>query len=376
MMTATIGNSSCAQMMQSCSAQQSNVAPNGTLEVSRVLQALSQAVAMLTQIISPLGKGGAKSALEGSSAVGFKATSEGTSAAPITRSKSVGQSSGSTFLQKGTLQVGVNWEGLNAINRAGKTPDMVRKFDDFDNAQLSAREKELVAQGSMLFKSLKPKIGKSGQSISWAEVASGKHDAFLKEYLQNIKRDGGENVVLAFNHEPDGKQNADKGTPADFVAAWRHIHDLADQVGATRKTGGNVEFAWTMVGWGFEIDRVGAYYPGNEYVDYVGTDPYDTSKRGERRSFTDTVSGTLRWMDKNGIDKPVIVGETGTETGSSAQRQGNQTAWVQQMMNDLQTNPALQRIVAVNYWSNQVSGAGHVNYNLDPSAASVLASYM
>lgn len=282
-----------------------------------------------------------------------------------------------TFLQPGTLKVGVNWEGLDEISPTGKTPQMVRKFDSFDSTKVTAKEKELVAQGSILFKSLKPISRKSGQTHSWAEVASGNHDAFLKEYLLNLKKDGGKNVILAFNHEADGKQNKDKGTPEEFVAAWRHIHDLADELGVTRKAGGNVEFAWTMVGWGFNQDRVGPYYPGNDYVDYVGTDPYDNSKTGkDRGSFMNSVDDTLTWMDKNNIDKPVIVGETGTESGMTAGRTSTQAEWIQQMMNDWKSNPAMQRIVAINYWSNQVDKSGSTNFALESQAAQTLASYM
>lgn len=346
----------------------------GADRLGMAVQQIQQAIALVMQLINQLGlSGGGALSLPQTPA---PASTYGAGGAPVSAGgPTVGAGAlGGTFLQPGSLQVGVNWEGLDEIGATGRTPDMVRKFDSFDNAAVSAKEKQLVAQGAMLFKSLKPRQG--GNSIPWAEVASGRYDAFLAEYLQNLKRDGGQNVILAFNHEPDGKQNADKGTPAEFVAAWRHIHNLADRLGVSRAAGGNVEFAWTMVGWGFKVDRVGPYYPGDQYVDYVGTDPYDNSKSGTRQSFADSVSSTLEWMDKNGINKPVIVGETGSESGQSADRSGSQAAWVQQMMSDLRNNPALQRVVAVNYWSNQVPGAGHTNFNLDPTAAQTLARFM
>ena len=295
---------------------------------------------------------------------------------PSTTSGGAPLAVGATRWQPGTLNVGINMEGLDEIAGTGATPDFVRSFDTFDQAGVSAREKQLVAQGSTLFKSLKPMSRSTGAPIPWASVASGAHDAYLTNYLMSMKRDGGKNVLFSFNHEADQKGNANKGTPAEFVAAWKHVHDLADKLGVSTKAGGNVEFVWTMVGYGFETGRVGAYYPGDAYVDYVGTDPYDVSKSGERKSFANAVMPTMNWMDANGVNKPVIVAETGSN-GAAGYGQTSQAQWVTQMMQDLRTNAALTRIVGVSYWSNQsADGSLRTDFKLDAEAARTYASYM
>jgi hypothetical protein len=336
------------------------------------LRALGEAVAQLTRAIAALTSNGSSNGIVPSGSDRTLGT------APVSAPTSAGTSaaSGSTYWKPGQLHVGINWEGLDEIGGSGKVPAFVRKFDDFNSKGINAQEKQLVAQGATLYKSLKPISRSTGEVHSWSDIASGKHDAFLAGYLQNLKAEGGKNVIFAFNHEPDGKQNLDKGTPEQFVAAWRHIHDLADRLGVSRSSGGNVEFAWTMVGWGFTIDRVGAYYPGDRYVDYVGTDPYDNAKAGKpRQSFADSTLPTIDWMRRNGIDKPVIVSETGTDAGAKT-GSGSQAQWIDQMMRDLQTNPALDRVVGVGYWSNQVAKSGSRNYVLDDAAARTYASYM
>jgi mannan endo-1,4-beta-mannosidase len=70
--------------------------------------------------------------------------------------------------------------------------------------------------------------------------------------------------------------NGSTPDPAAFVAAWRHVHDLFVQNGAT-----NVVWVWcpnatdvpnaTSAPWNHWTN----YYPGDTYVDWVGIDGYN-----------------------------------------------------------------------------------------------------
>jgi hypothetical protein len=64
---------------------------------------------------------------------------------------------------------------------------------------------------------------------------------------------------------------------ADYRTAWRHVVDVFRQEGA-----GNVSFAWVIHDFPSigapdpNVDRaIASYYPGDRYVDWIGSDTYD-----------------------------------------------------------------------------------------------------
>jgi hypothetical protein len=88
-----------------------------------------------------------------------------------------------------------------------------------------------------------------------------------------------------------------------YVAAWQHIHAIFESVGAT-----NVAFVWCPSIQ--SMDFAAPYYPGDQYVDWIGFDGYD-------RQQSSTIITTLfqpfyeHWLP-NG--KPILIGETGATT--------------------------------------------------------------
>lgn len=101
---------------------------------------------------------------------------------------------------------------------------------------------------------------------SLAAIARGDYDFYVAPFATEAKRYG-KPLLLRFAHEmndpyryPWGPQNGNR--PADFVAAWRHVHQVFQKMGAT-----NVLWVWSphiSMPW-FEY-----YYPGAEWVDWVG----------------------------------------------------------------------------------------------------------
>ncbi len=80
-------------------------------------------------------------------------------------------------------------------------------------------------------------------------------------------------VALSFGHEMNGfwyPWGTTHTTPAEFVAAWRRIHNLFAQAGAS-----NVIWVWNPNDI-FPVPQVQLqpYYPGNAYVDWIGITRY------------------------------------------------------------------------------------------------------
>ena len=97
------------------------------------------------------------------------------------------------------------------------------------------------------------------------DVAKGLYDPYIKQWADDAKEIN-QPFFLRFGHEMNdpyryswGPQN---NTPKDFVAAWKHVYKLFKKEGAT-----NVIWIWSPhPAYGY----FDAFYPGKEYVDYVG----------------------------------------------------------------------------------------------------------
>jgi hypothetical protein len=97
-----------------------------------------------------------------------------------------------------------------------------------------------------------------------------------------------------------------------FRDAYRHVRGLADACGASISAGGNVIFCWvtqgpTAAGW-FEN-----YYPGDDYVDFIGMDLYRSTVSDDMNSAISS-SGTG--------DSLIYKFAEGQMTGSSAVGRG------------------------------------------------------
>jgi hypothetical protein len=117
----------------------------------------------------------------------------------------------------------------------------------------------------------------------------------------------------------------------DFVKAWRHLHDVFQQVGAT-----NVIWNWSPNVWYYgQKYPFTEYFPDDAYVDLIGVDGYNWGavKRWSKWLTPDEVFGrsltALRQISK----RPFILSET-----ASAQLGGDKPAWIHQFFAFLQAN--------------------------------------
>lgn len=164
-----------------------------------------------------------------------------------------------------------------------------------------------------------------GCGPSAAAVAAGTFDAQIESYAEALKSLGSP-VFLRWCWEMNlVASHPQLGGPSQFVAGWTHIWTIFHQVGAT-----NVAFVWCPALSG--ADPV-PYYPGSQYVDWIGVDGYDRSGS--------TTFGAIfgpfveQW---SGQGKPMMVAETGA-TGPG------QAAYVESIGTDMPSLPALKAVV-------------------------------
>ncbi len=99
-----------------------------------------------------------------------------------------------------------------------------------------------------------------------------------------------------------------QATAAEFVAAWRHIHDLFAQAGAL-----NVIWVWNPNVINPVPDvPLQPYWPGNAFVNWVGVTGYfaTTGPHTYAGLFLPTVAEIRKFTGK-----PLIIAETAIETG-------------------------------------------------------------
>ena len=104
-----------------------------------------------------------------------------------------------------------------------------------------------------------------------AKIAAGGYDGYLRSFANSV-RDFGHPVVIGFGHEMNaywyswGHGHLPAST---FVAAWRHIVTLFRQQGAD-----NVTWLWTLQADEAGTGPIASWWPGAQYVTWVGIDGY------------------------------------------------------------------------------------------------------
>ena len=217
-------------------------------------------------------------------------------------------------------------------------------FYDFPAGEFNS----IRAHGSIPFyswgsQSIPAPYGVSQPDFELSDVIAGTYDSFIHQFAEDA-RDWGHPFFLRFNWEMNGGWfNWSEGTngnqQGEYVAAWRHVHDIFTEVGATNAT-------WV---WCPNVDPDGIFqdldelYPGDAYVNWTGLDGYNWGTNPARpdkwRSFDSLYKETYDEITQQiAPSKPMIVSEVGsTEFG------GSKASWIKDMLSTVPTNFPLIR---------------------------------
>jgi mannan endo-1,4-beta-mannosidase len=188
----------------------------------------------------------------------------------------------------------------------GKKPNIIELYESFEDNFDASGVRTVYQYGSL------PLISWEPFTVKLASIAAGSQDKYLKAYAKAV-RTLNLPVAITFAHEmngnwyPWGRQAA---TAADFVTAWRHIHNVFVAAGAT-----NVIWVWTpnVINPAPQVP-LPSVYPGDKYVDWIGMDGYFTH-RGQV-TFATLFGPTITAVRKF-TNKPMLIVETAAEPGTS-----------------------------------------------------------
>ena len=156
--------------------------------------------------------------------------------------------------------------------------------------------------------------------ISWGkyyadQIAAGTQDAYIAARADGIKALG-RPVFIRWFWEMDGTRNAAYAqSPANFIAAWQHIHDLFVARGAT-----NVAWVWCPNASAFKTGNAQTYYPGDNYVDWICADGYNFYPDSAYRYVDEIYKSFYAWGAQR--PKPLMMGEWGAQPTLPGERAG------------------------------------------------------
>jgi mannan endo-1,4-beta-mannosidase len=217
-----------------------------------------------------------------------------------------------SYLGVYTKNLPTSYAGVSAFKTAtGTTPDVVMYYSGWYVPFPRSFADTVATQGAA------PLVQMDPDGISLAAIASGHYDGYLSEYAESV-RAYRHPVILSFGHEMNGNWYSwgyQHSSPAQFVAAWRHVVTLFRALGAS-----NVTWLWTVniindtqTG---TIPRPNAWWPGNSYVNWVGIDGYYLKPNWQFAPLFGPTIGDVRSF----TSAPILIAETGAEpaAGQSA----------------------------------------------------------
>lgn len=208
---------------------------------------------------------------------------------------------------------------------------------------------------------VEPVVTRKGreEEISSGAIAAGRYDEEI-EADARAARHFGAPLLIRYGQEMNASWFPGRSADgAEFAAAWRRYVTIFRREGAD-----NVAFVWTPIVEGAATKPFAAFFPGEEFVDYVGLDGYNWG--GESwRSFGEVFGSG--YAQVTGLSsKPVVIGETASAAGPE------KGAWIRDAF--LREIPRrFPAIAAVAWFSKDLSQEGQRDWRIETSPDAVAA---
>ena len=263
-----------------------------------------------------------------------------------------------------TAQSPFNWSEYDQVSKeVGKATNMVGFFQGFDQDFNSNAVQRSWANGRLPMMTWESVPAKTGNDQPYVEgytnedILSGKFDAYLTKYAQALKANG-QPLVIRFDHEMNGQwynwseSTKQQNAAGSYKAMWKHVWQVFQDNGANQ---------YAIWDWSpSRIDKLGNpkyqtldymqnYYPGSEYVDWVGMSGYYRDAT-EAPTFENTFGATLAQIREVAPGKGIVLNEIGaTETGGSVSN-SQKSQWINSLFDAL-ADPANADIIGFAYFS-------------------------
>jgi mannan endo-1,4-beta-mannosidase len=186
--------------------------------------------------------------------------------------------------------------------KIGKQPNLIEYYAAWGDGFDTTGARRIYEAGALPYMAWEP------HDVTMASIAAGTTDDYVKGVATAAAK---YNLPIAISiaHEMNGDWypwGRQANSPADFVAGWKHVHDLFTEAGAT-----NVIWVWSPnIIIPAPNTRLEPYYPGDAYVDWAGMTGYFTLSGP--KTF-DALYGSTMAEIRSFTRKPFIISETASE---------------------------------------------------------------
>ena len=209
-----------------------------------------------------------------------------------------------------------------------ESPSIVMSYKDFSQSAPIADLNAVDARGATSLITWEPWLwsgnGANQPAFALDRITAGDYDTYIAQWGTALAS-WGKPVMLRFAHEMNGNwypwaESANGNQAGDYVAAWRHVHDVVAATGAS-----NVSWVWSpnIPYWG--STALSGLYPGASYVDVVSLDGYNWGTAVSWSSWTSPSAlfgDGLTALRSLAPGKPIMISET-----ASAEAGGSKANW-------------------------------------------------
>ena len=266
---------------------------------------------------------------------------------------------------------------------------IVRIYDMIGQKFKTPKIDQIMSAGGTVLASLDIPYGRG---ITYASIAAGRQDTQIRAWLTGAQQEAVAHnipaVYVAFEHEANTTANHVLGTPAQFQAAWKHIHRIAAAAHLNAGTGGRLRWAMILMHtayfprsmrphWSLRLGFASQYFPGSGNVDVIAADGYNRGGCRTSKSTKPTqpmvtpgslFNPVLTFARTHG-GLPVFIAEWGSAFFSGAPAW--QAKFIPLMKAYVLNNPS---IAAVSYWDQRGNLACDFSVHGHPLSVAALAA--
>lgn len=284
------------------------------------------------------------------------------------------------YMDFGETEDEVTLEGIEKFEKlAGQPAAIIGSSSYWGEQSFPSKNVELIARHGavpLVFWSPwdKPYEERRGpDKFGLRAILAGKWDNYIDSWADGAKAFG-KPMFVSMCNEMNGDwfpwsgefYGGEKGGNEIFKQAWRYIVDRARRRGAS-----NILWVFHVNNYPADSDlwnTMEAYYPGSDYVDWLGLSIYGKQFRddGDWADFRDLIDWPYKEIAALDPEKPVMIAEFGV--GDFA-RSGDKAKWISDAFSMI---PEYPRIKAAVYWherwQNEDGTFSNLRINSSPAA--------
>ncbi|MGR3319779.1 MAG: glycoside hydrolase family 26 protein [Candidatus Anammoxibacter sp.] len=205
--------------------------------------------------------------------------------------------------------------------------------------------------------------GRSNEIDYLDAILENRFDSYFIQWSRDCKK-WGKPVFIRPGFEMNGNWFSWCSNPDKFKAVWQYLYKLFKREGCD-----NTIWVWSPGSISFpdeEWNQMEKYYPGDQFVDWVGLDGYNQGDENPKKpyskwiTFSTIFNEPLERLNKLAPDKPVMIAEIGCAESESHSK----AEWIEDAFANINNLPELKLLIWFNY---DKRGEGEADWRIDSS---------